>query len=186
MQISKLMTTIIPLLLVSCTSSQHNDLVSDIHEQTPVERVGTIETVKPGAAIDFSHSLTQHMTAGQFYTLTMEFEEAYDVGDMEIVLAPPDQLEIFAHDTKKLFRMDKKASHTWPIDIKADQDGIYFISVFATATDQDTNFTSRRNFSIRVDVGDVTPEMVARAFPENGTLSIDGKSRLLPAQETIE
>jgi len=66
----------------------------------------------------------------------------------------------------------------------SEEDGIYFLSIFAQANIE--GVIESRNFSIRLDIGEITPAMRAKAFPENGTLSKNGKSRILEAVETFQ
>ena len=187
MKPSKLLLISLPLWLAACTGSaptpeQH---VHTSHAVTATSSASPIVTIKPGAAIGMSQTMPKSMSAGSFHRINLQFEEAYDEGDMQVHLETSPGLELFTGQADKLFTMNDTNLHTWPIDIKAEADGIYFISVFATLSDPKNNYESRRSFSARVDIGDITPDMIAIAFPENGTLSSDGKTRILPAVETV-
>ena len=105
---------------------------------------------------------------------------------MQVEISASDGLTVFGNESRKTFRMAGAANHSWPIDVSAAEDGIYFVNILATVSDQNKNIASQRSFSIRLDVGDITPAMKAKAFPENGTLSSDGSLRILTAQETIQ
>jgi hypothetical protein len=144
-----------------------------------------METVKPGAAISLFHTKPSKMVSGQFIPVALSIHEAYESGEMQIEIEPSDGLSLFSGSASKRFKMAQGSVHTLPIDVSASEDGIYFLSVMAKALDQDKNINSERRFSIRIDIGEVTAEMKAKAFPENGTLSQDGKTRILSAQETI-
>jgi len=51
-------------------------------------------------------------------------------------------------------------------------------NVFASVDTEDGSENQSRSFSIRLDIGNITPEMRAIAFPENEKLSENGKSRI--------
>lgn len=170
------------LTSVSCSTAQSD---SDVNLQKTAE-TSHIETVKPGAAISLTHTKPDKMTAGQFAAVSLYFDENYDEGDMQVEITVSDGLRVFGNESRKSFRMDGASNHTWPINVSAAEDGIYFINIFAAASDQNKNISSQRSFSIRLDVGDITPAMKVKAFPENGTLSSDGTLRILEAQETIQ
>lgn len=164
-----------PLLLFSalsaCTASS--------------EHAHNFETVKPGAAISLSHTAPQNMQAGQFQTVRLGINEAYIDGRMTLDIIPSEGLRIFGGEDSKTFSMKAFSDHDWPIDVQAESNGIYFLTIFASVTSSDGRENDIRNFSIRLDIGDITPEMRQAAFPENGTLSADGKTRVLEAAETI-
>lgn len=181
-QLSMLMAAAAILASASCSTAQSG---SDVNFQKKAETVH-IETVKPGAAISLSHTTPDKMTAGQFAAVSLYFGEHYDEGDMQVEISASDGLTVFGNESRKTFRMAGAANHSWPIDVSAAEDGIYFVNILATVSDQNKNIASQRSFSIRLDVGDITPAMKAKAFPENGTLSSDGSLRILTAQETIQ
>jgi len=145
-----------------------------------------IETVKPGAAISLSHTAPSVMKANRFQTIELKIDEAYDLGQMTLEVVPSEGLHLFGGIDSKNFSMDTASTHDWPIDVRAENPGIYFLNIFASARTEIDGLENHRSFSIRLDIGDITPEMRIKAFPENGTLSDDGKTRILEAQETIQ
>ncbi len=179
---SLLMAVVATLTSASCSTAQSE---SDVNFQKTAE-TAHIETVKPGAAISLTHSKPAKMTAGQFASVSLNFDEHYDEGDLQVDITTSDGLTVFGNESRKSFLLGGASNHTWPINVSAAEDGIYFVNVFATVSDQNKNISSQRSFSIRLDVGDITPAMQAKAFPENGTLSSDGSLRILTAQETIQ
>jgi len=187
MKLAKLFLISLPLSLAACTGSAPT-AGSHVHAGQAITAIsGTppIETIKPGAAISMSQTMPKSMSSGSFHRINLQFEEAYEGGEMQVRLQTIPGLDVFAGQTDKSFTMSDTILHTWPVDIKAEADGIYFISVFATLSDPKNSYESQRSFSVRVDIGDITPDMIAAAFPENGTLSRDGKTRNLTAVETI-
>ena len=165
----------------SCSTAQGE---SEAHVQTA--KVDHIETVKPGASISLTTSKASNMTAGQFAPVSLSFEENYDDGEMLIEVTASNGLRIFGNESRKTFQMSGASNHVWPLDVSAAEDGIYFVSILASALDSANNVSSQRSFSVRLDVGNITPAMKSQAFPENGTLSSDGSLRILEAQETIQ
>jgi len=151
----------------------------------PPEQTIEFETVKPGAAISLAHSSPQRMRAKQYQTIHLKIDEAYNDGQMTLNVTPSEGLSLFGGIESKTFSMDKLSVHDWPIDARAENDGIYFLNIFASTTSSDGRKEDTRNFSIRLDIGDITAEMRKAAFPENGKLSEDGKTRILEAAETI-
>jgi len=145
-----------------------------------------LETIKPGAAISLNHSAPKNMQAQQFQTILLMIDEAYNEGRMTFNIVPSEGLRLFGGVDNKSFSMDEVSTHDWPIDVSAEEDGIYFLNVFASVDTEDGLANQNRSFSIRLDIGNITPEMRAIAFPENGTLSDDGKTRILEAKETIQ
>jgi len=151
----------------------------------PPEQIIEFETVKPGAAISLSHSAPRTMLANTYQTINLKINEAYFEGQMTLTVTPSEGLTLFGDVESKTFAMDKLSVHDWPIDVRAENDGIYFLNFFASTTSSVGRNKDSRNFSIRLDIGDITPEMRQAAFPENGKLSEDGKTRILEATEVI-
>lgn len=170
------------LFIQACSTAQSDEAVN-VQSQASVTHT---ETVKPGAAISISYTKPKTMTAGQFIPISLVFDEQYDTGTMQVKITPSKELSLFGNLSQKSFPMAEKSKHEWPIDVSAAEDGIYFLNIFAIATDQNLNISSQRSFSVRLDVGDITASMKAKAFPENGKLSSDGSMRILEAQETIQ
>lgn len=151
----------------------------------PPEKTTEFETIKPGAAISLSHVSPQNMGTKQYQTVRLQIDEAYDDGQMTLNIAPSEGLSLFGGVESKTFNMNELLTHEWPIDVRAETDGIYFLNVFASTGSSEDGISDRRSFSIRLDIGDITPEMRQAAFPENGVLSNDGETRILEATETI-
>jgi hypothetical protein len=171
-------------LLAACSTAQGHQEMTATQAQTS-QASGVMDTVKPGAAISLFHTKPGKMASGQFIPVALSIQEAYEGGEMQIEIEPSEGLSLFSGTSQKSFRMANADVHKLPLDVSAAQDGIYFLWITARALDQNKNITTQRRFSIRLDVGEITPEMKAKAFPENGTLSPDGKARILSAQETI-
>lgn len=137
-----------------------------------------VTTVKPGAAVTLESSLPKIMRTTGYNTVSLMFSESYETNNLSVQIVPSEGLSLFGGASSKSFDMAGATTHQWDVDVSAQEDGIYFLNVFAEADGQP------RTFSVRLEIGDVTEDMRKSSMSENGEMH-DG-IRILEAQETIE
>ena len=173
--------------LSACSSSvEHDEKLAQV-KQTKVSHASHADfdkttpyaTVKPGAAVTLNSVLPKSMTSGSYQTVQLQLQDNHQEGSMSVRLVPSDGLTLFGGASSKTFDMSASGPHIWDVDVKAENDGVYFLNVFAEAQGLP------RSFSVRVDIGQISQKMLDDAIPKQGTLSSDGKVRILEAQETI-
>ncbi|WP_427450150.1 hypothetical protein [Litorimonas sp. WD9-15] len=145
--------------------------------QQPENKVEKAYTPKPGAAVEFSSEVPKSMVAGQYQTVKLKFAESYPENALSISLTTSKGLSLFGGMDRKSFDMGAGREHVWDIDVSAAEDGIYFLNVFVEADGQP------RAFSVKLEIGDVTPAMRNRAVKSTGEV-VNGV-RVMEAEEAI-
>jgi len=77
------------------------------------------------------------MQAQQFQTIGLTIDEAYSEGRMTLDIVPSEGLRLFGGVDSKSYSMNDLSTHNWPIDIRAEEDGIYFLNLFASVDTED-------------------------------------------------
>jgi len=142
-----------------------------------VDKTGTYATIKPGASVRLNSILPKSMTSGTYQTVQLQLKDGYQDGTMSVTIEPSAGLTLFGGVSSKTFNMTEAGPHIWDVDVKAENDGVYFLNIFANAKGQS------RSFSVRMDMGVITQKMLDDAMPENGELSSDGKYRVFEVSD---
>jgi hypothetical protein len=141
-------------------------------------------TVKPGASVQMSYEAPKNLAVGQYGVLKLSFSENYMSGSLDVEVRAEDGLRFITEISEKEFSLAGDAPKEWELDVVSNKDGIYYVSIFAQVNTPEGGAESRA-FSARVDVGDITKADAHRPKAENGTLSTDGRTVVLEAEEII-
>ena len=142
--------------------------------------IAPLTTVKPGASVTMDSVLPKSMSSGSYQTVQLRLNEQYNSGTLSVSIEPTEGLSLFGGSSSKTFDMAQPGVHVWDIDVKSDEDGVYFLNVFADAEGQS------RTFSVRLNMGQTSQKMFDDAMPADGEMSDGGKIRVLEAEETIK
>ena len=142
--------------------------------------IAPMVTVKPGASVTIDSVLPKFMTSGSYQTVQLRLNEQYNSGTLSVSIEPTAGLSLFGGSSSKTFDMAQPGVHVWDVDVKSDEDGVYFLNVFADADGQS------RTFSVRLNMGQTSQKMFDDAMPADGEMSDGGKIRVLEAEETIQ
>ncbi len=145
----------------------------------------TVATVKPGAAVSFSHTLQDKVGPGQNGSVDLRVSEGYEAGTLTVETSGTEGLNVFGSQVTQSFSMDAGDTHDWSVSYSADTDGVYYLNVTATA-DSGDGLVMSRAYAVRIEVGDMA---LAKPAAKNGELEMseDGVPEIvMEAEETIE
>lgn len=163
-------------LLSSCMTSEVQSEAESL--------VSMAATVKPGASVQMTYDAPKNLGVGQYGVLKLSFSESYKSGTLDVEVRPSEGLRFITEVAEKEFSLAGDTPKEWELDVTSTQDGIYYVSIFAQVSTPEGGAESRA-FSARVDVGDITKADALRPTAENGTLSTDGQTVILEAEEII-
>jgi|GEM_PF-6218416 len=165
-------------LLLGCISSQdtHNALTSD---------PSVNKTVKPGAAITLSHEGPKDLQPGQYGVVTVKVTDSYEAGTLVLTAQPEEGLRLVTETAETTFPFSGDDSHEWELDVTSETSGVYYLNIFATAKLPEGP-EMRRSYAARILIGDVTEADIRKSMKKNGSLSEDGKTISMEAEETIQ
>lgn len=172
------------LLASACTQT----VVSDVPEETAETGSKTLQTpatVKPGAAVEFSHEITAAAAPGGTGTVKLTVIEGYDAGTLTLTTGGTDPLSVFGVDTTKTVDMASGGTHSWTVNYNAATDGIYYLNVQAAAA-PDAGPEMSRVYAVRIEVGDISKAEKPQS-PGDVMVTPDGETIIvMEAEETIE
>ena len=119
---------------------------------TETKKTEPFSTVKPGAAVSFSHSLRASVEPGGDGVLQLTIRENYASGAMRLE-ASSEGLELAGASRSKTLSMDSGDAHNWDLYFDAPADGVYYIDIAAAVDDGNGNI-STRSYSAAIQVGD--------------------------------
>lgn len=161
-----------------CASSQ--DKSSAISSDSAVD-----ETVKPGAAITISHTGPKDLRPGQYGIVTVKVTDSYEAGTLVLTAQPEDGLRLVTETAETSFPFSGSETHEWELDVTSEASGIYYLNIFATAKLPEGP-ELMRSYAARILIGDVTEADIQKSMKKNGSLSGDGKTISMEADETIQ
>lgn len=165
-------------LLTGCTTP-HSD------PSQSIESSQTEATVKPGAAVEFSHEGPKDLQPGQYGKIIINVADSYEAGTLYLTAEPEEGLRLVSETAETDFSLSGRRTHEWELDVTSATDGVYYLNVFATVNLPDgTEFL--RSYAAQIVVGDVTEAEISKSMEANGILSDDGKSIAMEAEETIQ
>ncbi len=175
-------------LLGGCTQQAAN--VSDDAQfaEAGAKTVAELEvprTIKPGAAVEFTHVLRFKVAPGEAGIVDFTVNEDYQSGLLKLEAHGSDGLSVFGASSSVQFSMDATRTHNWSVNFKAETDGVYYLNVSALA-ETEGEPGSRRGYAVRIEVGDLqkatkTSNSIAPTQMPSGETVI-----VMEAEETIE
>lgn len=153
--------------------------------ETPKLPEAQVATVKPGAAIDFVYKAPKDLMPADYGVVTLTFFEGYQSGTLRLKVSADDGLRLVSEITEKEFSMAGNDPHEWELDVTATQDGVYYLNILATVDIPNGKETGRA-FAARINVGDISNANIRQSVKTNGTLSNDGTTIIMEADEVIK
>lgn len=147
----------------------------------------TLNYQKPGAAVQFSHNYDGVSEQNEEEIVTLRFNHQYKAGTISISLEPQDGLIVADNSSPYVFSLADSSELEMHTTLSADTEGKYYLSIFATVDDLNSNPISRV-FALAVNVGD--PEQIAKKSLEPVDMAVKKTASgeqiiLMPAEETI-
>lgn len=141
-------------------------------------------TVKPGAGVSFTHTVNGNESA-RSGVVDLQVEEYYLAGSLMLEASGEDGLSVFGATRNQRVDMASGVMHAWSVNYEAEQDGVYYLNVQATAEPEGQPM-SMRSYSVRIEIGDFVPG-AEKARNGDVTTTADGDLIIvMEAEETIE
>lgn len=183
------MTSIAAAALIGCAQSAPAEHAGTANIQTG--DVGTKKqtkdshaTVKPGAALSFSHEFEGPLIAGEQGLVMLTISEAYTSGVLNVDVVVDEGLSVFGSSLSKTIQLSGGPDHIWPITVSAVQNGVQYLRIRAV-TDIQGQPVSARSYAVRIDVGGNSDASAQKTTPP--TMMPDGDAVImLEAEETSE
>lgn len=173
------------LAIGGCTGSQADtaEETATLPRAEPV-RLAFPKTVKPGAAVTFTHADKLIVPVGTNGSVDIAITEPYPDGEMTLTATGSDGLSVFGAQREMIVDLADGNAHEWRVAFEGANDGVAYINLMASVT-LSTGQILNRVHAIRVEVGDL-----AKAAPKknaNIQVSQDGEAVIvMNAQEVIE
>ncbi len=145
-----------------------------------------VQTVKPGAAVSITGTQSAPILAGQTGQVELEIIENYAAGILTLEAVGDDAVDVFGAERTLRLDMASDTHHSWTVPFRAETDGIYYISIQATAAPEDGPVMTRA-FAVKVEVGD-TSNAAAKIQEDVSveTLASGEAAVIMDADETIK
>lgn len=169
--------------LASCAQQAGTDqLASDAQ---PAAKAAVFHaTVKPGAAVSFSHTDSGALAVGEQGYVEFTVDDAYEGGILTLEAIGGDGLSVFGNSVSATFDMASAGAHVWRVSFRAEQEGVQYLRLRADAAPDDA-LASSRSYAARIDVGDISAVQSAKVSPL--TVTPAGENIvIMEAEETIE
>jgi len=176
--------------LAACVQQQAPEQVATLEQaveapQKTVQLAASIQTIKPGASVSFSHDIAGATEAGENGSVAITLNEGYPIGTMNVEASGSKGLEVFGAESSMRLEMQGQTTHGMTVNYRAEQDGLYYLNLLATA-DPEEGVSESRAYSVRIEVGDwkAAEAKVAKVLPE--ALESGEMAVMMEAEETIE
>ncbi|MEL7031194.1 MAG: hypothetical protein AAGL97_12615 [Pseudomonadota bacterium] len=179
--------------LAGCTAPASNDGVTETQltvadtVQKPTAKLGpAISTIKPGAAVSFSHEVSGPIAVEGNGYVTLTINEGYPYGALELKASSDEGLAVLGPNATHTINMADGTTHTWRVDFQGLTDGVHYLNIMATAKPS-SDAGEMRSYAVRVEVGDWKSVEAAREAEKPMEMQADGEMAvILEADETIE
>lgn len=138
-------------------------------------------TIKPGAAVEFSHRIDGATKVGDIGTAVVTVAEDYDSGSLRLIAHADEGLELVSGENIATLSMAGAGKKVVNIRFRVLSEGVHYLSLTGEASDRGGQ-KSFRSTSMRVQIGNAPAKAV------NPALAKDGKGQaiiLMRATETI-
>lgn len=169
------------LLLTACAAS---DPVIATADMKPVQSQHLHQTVKPGAALGFSHTVDGDLSVGSYSDVLIRIDEGYEAGRLTVLATGSASLDVLASSNRLSRDLSAEAATPWRIAVRPGHDGLHYLTLQAEVTDGASGQTSARVQSIRLDLGGKMRDELA-GKPDIQQLGEEGAVAVLRADETI-
>ena len=179
--------------VTACTAPAANESRSDVQPtlqetaKKPVVELGpAISTIKPGAAVSFSHEVSGPISVDGNGYVNLTVNEGYPYGSLELKASADEGLEVSGPGATHTINMADGTTHSWRVDFQGLSDGVHYLNVLATAKPSG-DAGEMRSYAVRVEVGDWKTVQAAREAAKSMEMQADGEMAvILEADETIE
>jgi len=182
------LSTSVAALLTACAQPETTVTETDVELDSvrTVQLAPPITTVKPGASVTFSHTVSDKLQAGENGSATITVHEGYPSGVLHLQASGDEALEVFGAETTARMDMSSGTTHTWRVDFASETDGVHYIHVLARV-ELDGGYSESRAYAVRVEIGDWQSAQAKIEAARDVEMMANGEPvMVMPAEETIE
>ena len=121
------------------------------------EAAEAARTIKPGAALAFSHKFRSPPRTGIYSVVEITIKDDYDDGVMRATAIGDDGLEVFGAPAAFSYAMAGPAPGVWDVSVKPLADGVHYLKINAQV-EKDGVPGPARAYAVRIEVGDAASE----------------------------
>lgn len=146
----------------------------------PAPAAPRFATIKPGAAVEFSHRIDGARQIGDVGTAIVTVADDYDSGSLRLTARASEGLELVSNENLGTISMAGAGKHVVQIRFRVLSEGLHYLSLIAEAP-EGADQKSFRTVSMRVQIGNALAKKtdLPLAKDSNGEPII-----LMPATET--
>ena len=147
----------------------------------PASAAPRFATIKPGAAVEFSHKIDGARQVGDVGTAVVTVADNYDGGSLRLTAHAGEGLELVSSANLGTISMKGAGTNVVKIRFRVLSEGVHYLSLIAQA-DEGAGQDSVRTVSMRVQIGNAPPKQtdLPLAKDSKGDTII-----LMPATEKI-
>jgi hypothetical protein len=139
-----------------------------------------MKTVKPGAALTFTHEFDGEFQVGAYSDVIISFDDQYRSGQVKLIASGSDSLDVLSSTARKT--MSVGSGEDWRVAVKPHHDGVHYLNIIGQV---DSNGLSAvRTHAIRIDLGGKTQDPVTAGKAELRTIGQE-QLAVFEAQEEI-
>jgi hypothetical protein len=137
-------------------------------------------TIKPGAAVEFSHRIDGASQVGDVGTAVVTVADSYEGGSLRLTARAGEGLELVSNANLGTISMTGAGKHVVKIRFRVLSEGVHYLSLIAEAL-EGTDQESFRTVSMRVQIGNAPPKQTDLPLAKD---SKGDSIILMPATET--
>ena len=117
-------------------------------------------TVKPGAALQFAHSVEGTLSVGAYSDVALTVIHDYDAGALTLEASGSDSLDILSSTARMSAPLSSsQAPVQWTVAVRPTHDGVHYLNLRGQVTDAATGLSSTRVHAVRLDLGGKTVDV---------------------------
>lgn len=146
------------LFVAACTShdgavSSEDAASSEAIDKKQAALKETGRTIKPGAAVAFSHNFRSPPKVGVYSVVEISMTDYYDDGILRARAMGDEGLEVFGAPATFSYALDGPAPGVWDVSVKPLAEGVHYLNITVQVEKNGVAGPARAH-SVRIDVGD--------------------------------
>jgi G3E family GTPase len=173
-------------LLAACSQAapETRAQTQHAHDHAHAHGQSDYQTVKPGAAVSFSHKADGKFEVGRFTDVVVTLNHSYTDGTIRLQARGTDGVEVLSASASHTVDASVPSSSQWRLSVRPTSGGTQFVSILAEADATPRSSGDMRAYQIRIELGGES----TKTTPDMGTMqqTQSGPVMSLQAVETIK
>jgi hypothetical protein len=185
-QKSNVQTLSAALLLSLCAACAAPKTSTQSHDHAhAADKSGVFKTVKPGAALQFSHQIDGVLSVGAYTDVVIQVADSYNSGSLSLSASGSEALDVLSSSAEMSRELAPgQAPTTLRVAVRPTHDGVHYLNVMGQVADAEAGSSMSRAYAVRLDLGGKTVDTVAGK--PNIKMQGDKPVAAFQAVETIE